>query len=76
VGCVLAFGRYSCNGTEFTGPDSIRRSIAGISRAGFVLAGSLNNSDRAYNQVRNFIGNDGHDRQPAPLEPGLPPPAR
>lgn len=39
-------------------------------------AGSLNNPHRAYNQVRDFIGTDGHDRRPKPSEPGLPPPAR
>ncbi|MBV9744439.1 MAG: glycosyl hydrolase 115 family protein [Acidobacteriia bacterium] len=39
-------------------------------------AGSLNNPHRAYNQVRDFIGTDGHDRRPRASEPGLPPPAR
>jgi hypothetical protein len=39
-------------------------------------AGSLNNPHRAYNQVRDFIGTDGHDRRPRALEPGLPPAAR
>jgi hypothetical protein len=39
-------------------------------------AGSLNNPHRAYNQVRDFIGTDGHDRRPRASEPGLPPAAR
>ncbi len=39
-------------------------------------AGSLNNPHRAYNQVRDFIGTDGHDRRKGASEPGLPPAAR
>jgi len=39
-------------------------------------AGSLNNPHRAYNQLRDFIGTDGHDRRPRASEPGLPPAAR
>jgi hypothetical protein len=39
-------------------------------------AGSLNNPHRAYDQVRDFIGTDGHDQRPRASEPGLPPAAR
>jgi hypothetical protein len=39
-------------------------------------AGSLNNPHRAYNQLRDFIGTDGHDRRLRTSEPGLPPAAR